>query len=369
MSTLTSIVNIIQNIPQIVKKFLIKLQNILFNFFTNFPEHVKSFVEYVSKYLENTRYKISNIVKINIQLGKYHIYQGNFSDALLRFNIVKNFLEKDNKDAIYLSAWTHFMMNEHESALELLNNASSADILNLAYFIKHHKKYDQIPAKILLQHKKFYSKKYIEYATNNKLNLVDSVCSFVKSEFGDILQDREGKALELGGWGGVFVQELKTAVSIKANFALVEEAQECIDVCNAKSIEGKKLYNIIIKTSLENFFNSDQASANTNYSSFCENFSFIISILQIGYKKDIVGIVKKLYDMLLFDGGCILSFFVSDETFVSLDLKSFVFKDQELCDIFLQNKFLIKNKIIIKSNSQNKHQAQNNIAIYALSKR
>ena len=52
-------------------------------------------------YLVETRAKLSDLAKTNLDLAIYHLQMGNINDAILRFKLVKKYSKKANNSLLF----------------------------------------------------------------------------------------------------------------------------------------------------------------------------------------------------------------------------------------------------------------------------
>lgn len=86
------------------------------------------------KILENLRYKLSNLVESNLDLGAYHLRCRNYNNAIFRFKLVDKFLDPDNKLANYCLGWSYFIKQDYKQAINCLTKSAEADEVGLLPF-------------------------------------------------------------------------------------------------------------------------------------------------------------------------------------------------------------------------------------------
>lgn len=102
-----------------IKNFFSKVVN----FITELPGIIMSLIQKGLNDVKLVRKNMKDMTNSNINVGIYHMESKNWKDAILRFNFVRNFLDKGNKKAIFYLAWCNLFMGNKDKALDLVNES------------------------------------------------------------------------------------------------------------------------------------------------------------------------------------------------------------------------------------------------------
>ena len=65
------------------------------------PNAMKSGILRLKLFVKDQILKFENLTETNLELGKYHLHNGNINDAMIRFRIAGWLLRKDNPEIHY----------------------------------------------------------------------------------------------------------------------------------------------------------------------------------------------------------------------------------------------------------------------------
>jgi hypothetical protein len=113
----------------------------------------------------------------NISLGKYHMTNGRFKDAALRFWLVdKIFAPKDDEN-LYWYSWANIMMKNYAAAIKIVNQDNSFDKIGVHNYISNMSSVSQIPEDIILFYESFTDEYRYKIYFGDKINLFEKFTS------------------------------------------------------------------------------------------------------------------------------------------------------------------------------------------------
>ena len=195
--------------------------------------------------IRGIQYKLSNLLKTNIELGLYHLHNGRISEALFRFKLINAFC-RNRKLVLYNIGRCYFIKSNDTKALKFIPAGTT-----LANFyierIKNHDKIIETPEEIIIEHfdyvAPYYAESFLvkkEYASH--ILARDSVLNFLKS-----INIGSASVLDLGCGTGVCGQFLKMC-GIGSSFVGVDSSKNMCTVAQLVKHENKTVYNRIVNS-------------------------------------------------------------------------------------------------------------------------
>ncbi len=167
------------------------LQKLKANFLNliNLPQKIFGFFK--TNYLACKDYIVSFIhhIKIlreaNIRLGKYHLQNGKYKDASLRFIIIDKLFAPNDPENLYWHGVTYFLLNDFEKAKEKLKD-NPFDTIGLYSYIENRETISVIPKNILELYysttSSHYGQRYYNKEVNAFYEFNDRITQFIPSE-------------------------------------------------------------------------------------------------------------------------------------------------------------------------------------------
>lgn len=303
-----SVVRLFSNIFSCSKKTFYKI----YNFIPLFPSFIRSKINFYKDYTKDVKYKLNNLAETNFNLGIYHLNHHNINDAIIRFKLVMNFLDKTNKESYYYLGWCYFIKNNHKKALIYLENAKEYDKIKLLDFIKDYDKCSKIPSAILKAHRNYIGEMYVNNFNSQDIHLpyrfIQKTSSFIKE-----LPDHYN-IIELGSNIGLIGYEIKKRLPESFILKGAEISSNMIELCNMY-YQNTKIY--------DTFLNDDIESVISNAS---EKFEVIISFCGLTFTNQIQNCFESIHNKLNKNGYFICCLPVTKkETFLSIKRKEFIF--------------------------------------------
>lgn len=313
----------------------------IYNFIKELPRwwinKIQSFYEYQADF----RRRLLNLEGTNMELGRYHLQQGNLNDAIVRFKIVRKLLNPKNESALYYLGWCYFLKNNLKQAREYLSSASASDQVNLKAFVENYTAYEEVPAGIWQECRDFAAVRYIESYSHDKIHLP---LTFVQEAVKNIssLPD-EYVALELGSNVALAGYEIRKRFPDTLKLIGVETSQKMIDLLDDVYYPNYLVYDKIIHSSVATFLETNK-----------EQFPVIISFCGFGFTKNLKKYLGLVNRSLAVGGYLAICLPINENTEFSLSRKEFVFSTGDIEDALKLNQFKInyENKISLGINNK-----------------
>lgn len=136
--------------PRLKELFLILKEKIKASVIclTNLPKLLSDSSSALDSFFKKLSYTLSNLARVNLDLGIYHLRRGNFSDALIRFKLVDKFFDPGNKEAAYRASWIYFLKGDIEKCRAGLSKAGDFDPAGFKTFLDNYTNLKEVPEKI-----------------------------------------------------------------------------------------------------------------------------------------------------------------------------------------------------------------------------
>lgn len=162
-----------------------KLLNWSYNFY-------KVLLKSVSEFFRH----FSIIREANISLGKYHIQNKNFRDAIFRFWITDKLFAPNDKENLYWYAWAEIFSNKYAKALHKLED-NKFDEVGLKDYIQNLSTTTTIPKRIYDEYialsEKFFLERYFDKKADASIDFLKACLENIPKEWN---ANRDYKVLE-----------------------------------------------------------------------------------------------------------------------------------------------------------------------------
>jgi predicted TPR repeat methyltransferase len=235
----------------------------------NAPGKIKRQFDQIKNDVRSLKNKLSDIVNSNIELGIYHLGQGNYRDAAFRFKLVEKYLDPKNKKANYWLGWLYFIKSDYKNAIVSLNKAGDEDTAGLLNFIKSIDDVQTVPAAIQALYRDINAHKFAEIFSSGMENLIQTMILELNKVASDI--PPEYQILELGSNIGLLGYEVNKRMQEKFHFTSTEISDKLIEL-QSIFYPDKKIYNEVIKISIDEYLDKTRKKYNIIFS--VDDFSF-----------------------------------------------------------------------------------------------
>ncbi len=296
------------------------------NFITELPAIIMSLIRRSLNDIKLVRNNMNDMTNSNINVGIYHMENKNWKDAILRFNFVRNFLDKGNKKAAFYLAWCNLFMGNKDKALALVNESlenespelSSADNmididkqelhtmkLDLKKFIEAIEELNEVPENIEKFIRNILAEDFVDRMSSKDYYLPTEFVNEINSHIINFPDNY--KVLELGSNIGALSLEMRKRMP---------------DEFHLTCVEGSDIMMQILEKDLINFINNSQNAQdpsiydltdlrcqfvreylNENYEENEDNFDLIVSFDGFGFTRDLKQIFLQIHHMLKPEGS------------------------------------------------------------------
>ncbi|MEH0830984.1 class I SAM-dependent DNA methyltransferase [Anaplasma bovis] len=207
----------------------------------------------------STKDKFKSLLATNIDLGLYHFYRGNISDAKTRFWLI-SIVRPKLPDVYYNIGRCHFVLRNFDKAAKNFNKALSFDKNNeeSKYYLNKMAAPDailEVPENVIKQHFNYTSEYFVEHwLVAKNYHGHEYVRSLVMNFFGD--RSTELHILDLGCGTGICGQFLKMK-GVSAHITGVDISRRMLNIARQCLVNGKQTYNELVCLSIRDFLQTN----------------------------------------------------------------------------------------------------------------
>ena len=230
--------------------------------------------------------KCKDLKKTNLELAKFHLKQGNFTDAIFRYWIVIHIFKVENEEVFYNLGLAYLFNNSHEKAVKMLNKALEKNSKNeLCKFrlkaLEKHDQIEEVPIEIIEQDYNIWAPIYSKLVLQTKYIgpevLIKEYKNFIEAHPKEAIDIET--AYDLGcGYG---VAGYLASINFKIDHLYG------VDIAAEMLLKAKKL-NDTDKVYKE-FFNQDFMK----FSNYPEKANLVIACFSTQFSKDLHPFLKK----------------------------------------------------------------------------
>jgi len=328
-------VNLISNYLSSIKKFISELPD-------NISKNAKIIFDGATLMFK----KSQEIRKTNIDLAKYHFFNGNITDSIFRLIIIDKFFSKNDPEVKNLLGWAYYLKGKIDKAI---TNFSFDENNNIAIlnFLRKSEDYKEIPEEIYLQIRDnqtlYYDQLFVEKSYFNKLMAQKNLpYEFIKHTLLSIPSlGKTSDILDFGGATGLVSLELKSnSISNLEKIVCVEPSNKMLEYAVSTNP------NLYYKTYNQNL---DQFTKDHT-----EKYDLIFSFCSLDYSSNLRDIFKQI-SLMLKPQGC-FSFFIrlsSKNTKLNYKKTYFIYLEEDIDSFINEAKYTILNSKKITVNNDN----------------
>ncbi len=304
----------------------------------NLPRIINDIFNKISNIVKKIKHNFNNFVETNMKLGKYHLENQNYNDAIFRFKLVDKFFKQNNRQIYYLLGITYFMKRNYKKSIDYLKKAPDEDVIKLLDFIQKIDDTAIIPDKIHNLHRSVttnsFINKFIDEKNDLPKELVVKLLAYIEK-----LPDKYS-ILELGSNIGLMGLEIQKRMPETFVLSGVEISDKMIKMQEEYYPDAN--YKNIINLSIENFL----ATNTTKY-------NIITSLGGISQNADLKNIFAKIYNILVKNGYFALAIRTSKISSLTEKYLEFAYNAKDLGDILEEIGFniLAFNELTIAKNN------------------
>lgn len=220
------------------------------NNITSIPLHIKGRIFFTVNYLKNFRNNLKDLTGTNMELGKFHLRCGNYTDAMIRFLLITKYLDKGNKVASYWLGWTYFLKGNHRKALIALEQSEIQGDVDLQDFIRNIDNISEVPGDIHRMYRDIKAGVFIDKFASESISLP---AHFI-TEFNKSVEDlpEHYSILELGCNIGLLGLEIRKRMQESFDLKGIETSAELIKLQPLYS-RSDETYDEIIQSDIIEF--------------------------------------------------------------------------------------------------------------------
>lgn len=275
-------VNIAKEIIDNIKRTFV----VIFSLGKGFTVLYEYYVQELRKWQQNSSlllYKIQHLKETNLELGLYHLYKHNLSDALTRFQLLQLFCRRDPM-ITYNIGRCYFLNKKYAKASKYLNKSIELqeDFPEARYFLQKINCSDvirTIPQNLVKEKFEYLAQCYvIEHIIKKKYQGHKLIMQEIASYFGNQIAGID--ILDIGCGTGICGHFLKSC-TIGRTITGIDLAKNMTKITRACTVDDYKVYDVV---------------TNINVLTFLQNctkkFDLILAIETFNYISD-------LYEILL----------------------------------------------------------------------
>lgn len=307
---------------------------------TSTPGKVAGWFASIKDGIELMRKGLKDLPGTNIELAKYHLENGNVSDAIFRLKIIDRFFKTDNPEAKLVLGWCYFVKGEYMNALEKLEQVPKTDTDNLAKFIKEINIVKKIPDGIYAQFRNIKADEIVNLISSPKVNLVREFVDMALPHLNELPD--EYKVLEVGFGSGVLGSELRTLLPDMFTLEGSEIASEMVLLEEAYFGEEGNYNELQVMPAMK-FLKNNQ-----------KQVELIVSLGGLAFTSELDGVFSSIKNRLKKNGHFVYMARVDDKTYLDKNTLEFVVSNAEILTAFEKNKFEIldSKQFLLENNSK-----------------
>ncbi|MES2215204.1 MAG: methyltransferase domain-containing protein [Pseudomonadota bacterium] len=281
----------------------------------HFPMNYHEQKAYFAEYMDSLRYKLHNLLQVNIDLGIYHINMGNFNDAILRFKLIDKFLSKGDPRVYYYLGWCYLFKGNVPKALKSFEQVPNMDNIGLITFLQNKDNAAVIPREFSKTYKELNIKAEQDRLEAESLNLPHL---FVR-ELRDVVEElpKDCKVLDLGVSLGFIGSEMNKVLPKNYHLTGVESVGWMVD--NALILKEKGVYDAVQNQTIQDFLIAK-----------AEEYDIITSFCSLGFAKNLTECFAQIHRNLKPSGYFAVVLPMREATILNLGNCSFEYSRQDV---------------------------------------
>lgn len=319
----------------------------IFYFIRNFKEWYSIKLADFKNYINDFKFRFSNLSESNFELGMYHLYRQNLNDAIFRFKLIDKFFAPNDQRANYWLGWTYFLKNKLEKAIYHLEKSKDFDFINLKDFIQNYLNYNEVPPKIWQQYRNLTAENYFkDNFLNDNINLPQVFIQKTLEKISNLPDNYS--ILEIGSNIGLIGNEIQKRFPDNFTLTGIESSEKMLELMSLYYTDPQ-LYDHIIAATLQDFIIKSSNKEADN-----PKFDMIISFYGLTFSKELKNYFQYITTLLNAGGYFSLCIPTSNNTNFSLKRKEFIFNPAEIKDIILTSKLnlLYSEELILGNNNK-----------------
>ncbi|KJV69356.1 methyltransferase domain-containing protein [Candidatus Neoehrlichia procyonis] len=268
------------------------------------PQFLKNKCTHLKEEFMFIKSKSKNLLATNIDLGLYHFYKGNISDAKTRFWLI-SIVKPHLPISYYNIGRCYFISRDFKKAEQYFLKAIALDknYDEAIYYLNKIKapyKVTHVPDNIVQQYFNYTSEYFVEHwVITKRYRAHEYVRSLIVNFFGELSCNID--ILDLGCGTGICGQFLKIK-NIGKHITGIDISSHMIHIARGCFVNGKQAYNELININMHDFLKSNNkpydAIILTEVLHYTGDLSSIFKLVStaLNPKGIVVGLVREIHD-------------------------------------------------------------------------
>lgn len=243
--------------------------------------------------------KISNLYSTNMEVGIYHLHQGNFYDALFRFQLVNKF-KPDTPEVLYQIGRCYLMKKNQEKAIKYFREALARDkshegsLYQLYKLSGYFSKINNVPLNVIAEHFDYGAISFAGMLISKKYLAPELVYGAIEKNF-EKYQFPTLNILDLGCGTGICSQFLKM-VGVGSIFTGVDISRQMTLISKKCKAKDTQVFQEVFMMGIDEFL---QTQCSMHYNA-------IILSEVLHYRRDITSLLQRITKFLSNDAIIII---------------------------------------------------------------
>ncbi|RTK92420.1 MAG: methyltransferase domain-containing protein [Rickettsiales bacterium] len=302
-----------------MNNIFVKMKNTIKKIFSGIiylPKKIYTLVDQIINDCITLRIKMKDLAKSNIDVGQYHLRNGNYNDAIFRFKLVDKFLDKNNIIANYYLGLAYFFKKDYQNATTHLLKAEKKDKIGLLNFIKNIDNIESVPDKIYKLHRKNRAQFFVDKFASEENNIPQNLIIEFNKAASDL--PAQYSILEIGSNIGLLGFEIAKRMQDEFIITATEISREMINI-QSVIYPDQQFYDEIYNDSAEAFIENN-----------LQNFDVIFSLDGFSYIKNLRTILANIFSKLNNNGYFAFCVRTSNNPSFSYELLEFSYNFEQL---------------------------------------
>ena len=290
----------------------------------HFKGCIKKLYDYFLGFIHSAEHfkdSFKNISRTNIDLGIYHLTNGNIKDAIIRFILVDKLFAPGNEEARYYLGWAYFINGDTNKALDYLQQSTVEDAKNLVWIMTKPDYVEYIPDNVLYNYREFTTDKI-----SHKWEYERYIPNVVITELFNTIEElpKDCAILDIGSNFGEIGAEIDKKLEKHYTLTGVENMPIMIESLKNIDANKRKIYDVIVDQSVSDFLKNTPNQS---------KYDIIISLSSLSFTKNLTEALRSIHGMLKPQGYVVIVLpMTSNNTYLDLVPNEFLYNKHDVLD-------------------------------------